>query len=141
MVTLPDLTNRLHRVIIDQENMIMIVQEHGNNPAMREPLLTFISQLNDEIFSAYEDLQKYVDETAIADPLDRWIEIAPESLPENGVHVDVYLPDDDVVERAFYDTKEKEWFDASDADTTYIEGAISHWRKGSRPSIEKKGGA
>jgi hypothetical protein len=74
--------------------------------------------------------------TSLAVPLDQWIKVTQETLPSDQLHVDVFMPGDDSVERAFYDADAKAWTDTCDGNT-YIDGAITHWRIGSRPSMAR----
>jgi hypothetical protein len=130
----------------------LVMREFNGDPQTSFALLRSIDRFSDEIFDKLDKLRDITKEhytelasASLAGRLDQWIKVTPETLPSDQLHVDVFMPGDDSVERAFYDADAKVWTDACDGNT-YIDGAITHWRIGSRPSMARgsacgKGGA
>jgi hypothetical protein len=79
------------------------------------------------------------DMPALADPLDRWIKVTPETMPPDQTHVDIFTHEDDYVVRAFYDADDKQWHSTHDG-LPFEKITVKYWRIGSEP-LTAKGGA
>jgi hypothetical protein len=74
------------------------------------------------------------------DPLDRWIRITPETLPEHEQPVQVWCETWGRAEPVFYESKHGYWCRLFDNGSTLFEvEAPKYYRVGSRPPVEKGG--
>jgi hypothetical protein len=74
------------------------------------------------------------------DPLDRWIRITPETLPEHEQPVQVWCETWGRAEPVFYDSEHGFWCRLFDNGSTLFEVEIpKYYRVGSRPPVEKGG--